>query len=88
VKKKRSDERNRTAIYGRNAKRNSARTLTVTDRAAKNGDIVDINFEGFVDDKAFEGGKAENFPSHDLGRSFIPRGLKTKSKVKNVGEEI
>ena len=46
--------------------------MTVEDRAAQNGDIAVIDFEGFVDDVAFEGGKAENF-SLTLGSGqFIP----------------
>ncbi|MDD3261711.1 MAG: trigger factor, partial [Oscillospiraceae bacterium] len=37
-----------------------ARMVTVEDRPAENGDIVDIDFDGSVDGKPFEGGKAEN----------------------------
>ena len=48
-----------------------ARIITVEDRAAQNGDTVVIDFEGFVDDKAFEGGKGTDF-SLELGsHSFI-----------------
>ena len=39
----------------------NARIVTVEDRELKNGDISIIDFEGFTDGKAFEGGKAENF---------------------------
>ena len=50
----------------------NSRMVTVEDRAAQNGDIAVIDFEGFVDDVAFEGGKAENF-SLTLGSGqFIP----------------
>lgn len=50
----------------------NARMVTVDDRAAANGDIVDIDYEGFVDGKAFEGGKADNY-SLTLGAGqFIP----------------
>lgn len=46
--------------------------LVVTDKAAKEGDTVVIDFEGFKDGKAFEGGKGENY-SLELGsHSFIP----------------
>ena len=38
----------------------SARILTISDRAAKDGDIADINFEGFLDGVAFEGGNVGN----------------------------
>ncbi len=58
------------AEVGRMAERN-ARIETV-DRAAQNGDTVVIDFEGFVDGKAFQGGKAEDY-SLTLGSgSFIP----------------
>ena len=58
------------AEVGRMAERN-ARIETV-DRAAANGDTVVIDFEGFVDDKPFQGGKAEDY-SLTLGSgSFIP----------------
>ena len=58
------------AELGRMAERN-ARIETV-DRAAANGDTVVIDFEGFVDDKPFQGGKAEDY-SLTLGSgSFIP----------------
>ena len=50
----------------------NARILTADDRAAKTDDITVIDFEGFVDGVAFEGGKAENY-SLTLGSgSFIP----------------
>ena len=38
----------------------NARNIDVTDRAVKDGDIVTLDFEGFVDGEAFEGGKGEN----------------------------
>ncbi len=50
----------------------NARIIPVEDRAAKDGDILDINFKGFVDGEAFEGGEAEN---HELtlgSGAFIP----------------
>ena len=40
----------------------NARNIDVTDRAVKDGDIVTLDFEGFVDGTAFEGGKGENYP--------------------------
>ena len=49
----------------------NSRLVTVDDRAAEDGDTANIDFEGFVDGEAFEGGKAEN---HDLvlgSHSFI-----------------
>lgn len=43
-----------------------------TKRALKNGDFAKFDFEGFVDDKAFEGGKAENFTLEIGSGQFIP----------------
>ena len=51
---------------------NSARTLTVEDRAVKDGDMTVIDFEGFVDGVAFEGGKGENYPLTIGSGAFIP----------------
>ena len=65
----------------------SARTITVTARPAKSGDIVDINFEGYVDGVAFEGGKAENFPLTIGSGSFIP-GFEDQIEGKSTGEEF
>jgi len=50
----------------------NARIVTVEDRAVENGDITVIDFEGFVDEKAFEGGKAENYELTIGSNSFIP----------------
>ncbi len=52
----------------------NARIVTVEDkeRELKNGDISVIDFEGFVDGKAFEGGKAENFELTIGSGQFIP----------------
>ena len=50
----------------------NARFVTVEDRAAKNGDITVIDFEGFVDGKAFEGGKAESYELTLGSNQFIP----------------
>lgn len=49
----------------------NARTITVEDRPVKMGDTAVINFEGFVDDKAFEGGKGENYSLEIGSHSFI-----------------
>lgn len=51
---------------------NNARTITVEDRAVENGDIVTLNFEGFVDGVAFEGGKGEDYPLTIGSNTFIP----------------
>lgn len=49
----------------------NARTIAVEDRAAKLDDTVIIDFEGFVDGEAFEGGKGENYPLVLGSHSFI-----------------
>ena len=50
----------------------NARTVEVEGRAIENGDIVTIDFEGFVDGEAFEGGKGENYPLTIGSGAFIP----------------
>ncbi|MDO4602076.1 MAG: trigger factor [Eubacteriales bacterium] len=50
----------------------NSRTITVEDRAAEDGDIVTIDFEGFVDGEAFEGGKGEAYPLTLGSHTFIP----------------
>ena len=50
----------------------NSRTVTVTDRPVANGDTAVIDFEGFVDGVAFEGGKGENYPLTIGSGSFIP----------------
>ena len=50
----------------------NARTVEVTDRAVQDKDIVTLDFEGFVDGEAFEGGKGENYPLTIGSGSFIP----------------
>ena len=70
-----------------NARKRNSRTVEVTDRAAALSDIANINYEGFVDGVAFEGGKGEN---HDLklgSGSFIP-GFEDQIVGKTVGEEF
>lgn len=51
---------------------NSARTITVEDRPVKDGDITTLDFEGFVDGVAFEGGKGTDYPLTIGSGSFIP----------------
>lgn len=64
-----------------------SRTINVTDRAAKEGDTADINYEGFCDGVAFEGGKAENHKLKLGSGTFIP-GFEKQVEGKNVGEEF
>lgn len=68
------------------AERN-ARMISVEDRAAKKGDTVVIDFEGFIDDKAFDGGKAEGH-SLELGSGqFIP-GFEDQIIGHNIDDEF
>lgn len=50
----------------------NARTVEVTDRAVEDKDIVTLDFEGFVDGVAFEGGKGTDYPLTIGSGSFIP----------------
>ena len=50
----------------------NSRTITVEDRAAENGDTATIDFEGFVDGEAFEGGKGTDYPLTLGSNTFIP----------------
>ncbi len=51
---------------------NNARVIDVDDRAVESGDMIKLDFEGFVDGEAFEGGKAENYDLTIGSGSFIP----------------
>lgn len=64
----------------------NSRTVTVTDRAVQDNDILSIDFEGFVDDVAFEGGKGENFALTIGSHSFIDN-FEEQLIGKQTGEE-
>ena len=51
---------------------NNARTISIEDRAVQDGDMTVLDFEGFVDGAAFEGGKGENYPLTIGSNTFIP----------------
>ncbi len=65
----------------------NGRIITVEDRAAQMGDTTVIDFEGFLDGEAFEGGKGEKFPLELGSHQFIP-GFEEQIVGKNVGEEF
>ena len=65
----------------------NSRMVTVEDRAAETGDTVEIDFEGFVDGEAFEGGKAENFNLELGSGQFIP-GFEDQIVGHNTGDEF
>ena len=64
----------------------NSRTITVEDRAVKDGDITVIDFEGFVDGVAFEGGKGENYSLTIGSHSFIDT-FEEQLIGKAIGEE-
>ena len=65
----------------------NGRLVTVEDRAAANGDNTLIDFEGFVDGVAFEGGKGENYPLTLGSNQFIP-GFEDQIVGHKAGEEF
>ena len=68
------------------ADRNS-RMVTVEDRAAAMGDTAVIDYEGFVDDKAFDGGKGESYSLALGSNTFIP-GFEEQVAGHNTGDEF
>ncbi|MBR1883714.1 MAG: trigger factor [Clostridia bacterium] len=64
----------------------NARTISVEDRALENGDISNIDFEGFKDGVPFEGGKAEGFDLTIGSGQFIP-GFEEQMVGMKIGEE-
>ena len=64
----------------------NARSVAVTDRAVKDGDNIILDFEGFVDGVAFNGGKGENYPLTIGSGQFIP-GFEDQLIGKEIGSE-
>lgn len=65
----------------------NSRMVTVEDRAAENGDITTIDFEGFCDGVAFEGGKGTDYELTLGSGTFIP-GFEEQIAGKKIGEEF
>jgi len=65
----------------------NARIIDVTDRPVKRGDIVTIDFKGFIDDKEFEGGSAENYKLEIGSGRFIP-GFEEQLIGATIGNEV
>ena len=65
----------------------NARVVTVEDRAIENGDIAVIDFEGFVDDVAFDGGKGEGYELEIGSGTFIP-GFEEQLVGANTGDDV
>ena len=65
----------------------NARTITVEDRAVQDGDMTVIDFEGFVDGVAFQGGKGENYDLTIGSGAFIP-GFEDQLVGAEIGKEV
>ena len=68
-------------------RKQNARKIDITDRAAQDGDITNIDFEGFVDEVAFEGGKGEGYDLTLGSKSFIP-GFEDQIIGHSIGDEF
>ena len=66
---------------------NNARTIEVADRPVKDGDMTVLDFEGFVDGVAFDGGKGENYPLTIGSGAFIP-GFEEQLVGAEIGKEV
>ena len=66
---------------------NNARVIDIDDRAVENGDMIKLDFEGFVDGEAFEGGKGTDYPLTIGSGSFIP-GFEEQLVGAKIGEEV
>ncbi|MCI9314497.1 MAG: trigger factor [Lachnospiraceae bacterium] len=65
----------------------NARNISVEDRPVKDGDMTTLDFEGFVDGEAFEGGKGENYPLTIGSGAFIP-GFEEQLVGAEIGKEV
>ena len=65
----------------------NARIVTVTDRPVQNGDIATIDFKGFMDGEAFEGGEGKDFDLEIGSHSFIDT-FEDQLVGKNVGDDV
>lgn len=65
----------------------NARIVTVTDRPVQNGDIATIDFKGFMDGEAFEGGEGKDFDLEIGSHSFIDT-FEDQLVGKNVGDNV
>lgn len=70
-----------------NVQKQNSRTVPVEDRAAQMDDEVTIDFEGFIDGEAFEGGKGENYQLKLGSHSFIDT-FEDQIVGKNIGDEF
>lgn len=70
----------------RKEQENNSRTIDVDDRAVMDGDKVTLDFEGFVDGEAFEGGKGTDYPLTIGSGAFIP-GFEEQLVGAEIGQE-
>ena len=75
-----------TAELDRVREQNS-RTIPVEDRAVENGDVVTVDYEGFVDGVAFEGGKGTDYPLTIGSHTFIDT-FEEQLIGKNIGDDV
>lgn len=64
-----------------------SRIINITDRPIKNGDLANIDFEGFIDGVAFEGGKGEQYDLEIGSKTFIDT-FEEQLIGKNIGDEV
>lgn len=69
------------------ARQRASRVIEITDRAVQNGDIANIDYEGFCGGVAFDGGKAENYDLTIGSGSFIP-GFEEQIIGHTIGESF
>ena len=69
-----------------NVRKQNSRTIPVEDRPVQDGDITTIDYEGFVDGEAFEGGKGTDYPLEIGSHSFIDT-FEEQLIGKSIGEE-
>ncbi len=80
-----TEEEIENEIFG--VRNRNSRETDITDRAAENGDTATIDFEGFTDGVAFEGGKGNDYPLELGSNSFIP-GFEDQIVGHNVGDSF
>ncbi len=65
----------------------NSRMIDIDDRAVENGDMIKLDFEGFVDGEAFAGGKGEDYPLTVGSGSFIP-GFEEQLVGAQIGDDV
>ncbi len=70
-----------------NEREQNARMIDVDDRPVQDGDMIKLDFEGFIDGEPFEGGQGSDYPLTIGSGSFIP-GFEEQLIGKNIGEDV